>query len=266
MSPSYVAPVSRYLVGVTLLSASALVSCTTEEQPHALEVEIVDTHPFDPASFTQGVEVDENGDLLVGTGMYGQSRIYRTTVENEQTDSHDLSPDFFGEGITNTGEKIWQLTWQENTAIARDPGTLEELSRAQFDGEGWGICYRENHDELIMSDGTDSLRRLDPETFEERERFTVTNGYQEVTGLNELECVGDSVYANIFTTTDIVQINAESGKVEANIDASAIPNKGPAGDPNSVLNGIAAIPGTNRFYLTGKLWPEMYEVRFTPTE
>lgn len=249
-------------MGLTALSACQVDSDTS---PESLEVEILDAHPFDPTSFTQGLEVEEDGSLLVGTGLYGQSRIYRTTTSDEQSSSHDLEPHYFGEGLSNTGELVWQLTWQENTAIARDPDTLEEVSTAEFEGEGWGLCYRESADELIMSDGSAHLRRLDPETFEERERFEVTDPTGSVSGLNELECVGDSIYANIFTTTDIVAIDARDGNVSAHIDASTIPNKGPADDPNSVLNGIAAIPGTDRFYLTGKLWPEMYEVRFTPT-
>ena len=171
----------------------------------------------------------------------------------------DLDPAFFGEGITRIDDILWQLTWQNGTAIRRDAATLEETGRAHYDGEGWGICSREN--EVIFSDGTAELRRMDPETFQERERFTVTLDGQPVLGLNELECVGADIYANVFTTTNIMRIDAATGDVTAVIDASALPNNAEP-DPNNVLNGIAHIPGTEEFYLTGKRWPDMYRVTF----
>ena len=127
-----------------------------------------------------------------------------------------------------------------------------------------GACARGKTQTVIFSDGTDQLRRVDPETLDERERFTVTLDGQPVDGLNELECVGDDIYANIFTTTDIVRINAETGQVEALIDASSLPNNATP-DPNNVLNGIAHIPGSdNEFYLSGKRWPDLYRVTFEP--
>ena len=158
---------------------------------------------------------------------------------------------------------MWQLTWLNNVALRRDAETLKETGRASYEGEGWGICARPEAGEVIFSDGSAQLRRMDPETLEERERFTVTLQGKEVEGLNELECVGDAVYANVFTTTDIVRIDAETGKVTAVIDASGLPNNATA-DPNHVLNGIAHIPGTEEFYLTGKRWPDLYRVRFEP--
>ena len=118
---------------------------------------------------------------------------------------------------------------------------------------------------MIFSDGTEELRRMDPETLEERERFAVTLDGEPVAGLNELECVGNDVYANVFTTTDIVRIDAETGEVTARIDASALPNNA-TDDPNHVLNGIAHIPGTDEFFLAGKRWPDMYRVRFTQAD
>lgn len=225
-------------------------------------VEVLDTHPYDPTAFTQGLEVEPDGTLLVGTGMRGESRIYRTTLDGEQSHSHDLDDEFFGEGLTRHGDTVWQLTWQEGVAFERDAETLEEVGRANYEGEGWGLCSRQ--DELIMSDGTEELRRIDPDTFAERERFQVTLGGEAVDGINELECVGDDVYANVFMTTDILRIDAESGEVTAVIDASGVPDLGDADDPNSVLNGIAHIPDTDRFYLGGKLWTGLHEVRFVP--
>lgn len=242
------------------LLATALVACGSAPAPvERLTVEVVDVHPFDETSFTQGLEVDEDGRLLVGTGMRGDSRIYRSTVDGRQSDSQELDEEFFGEGVTRHGESVWQLTWQAGVALQRDADTLAEVGRAEYEGEGWGLCARQ--DELIMSDGTDRLRRVDPETFAERERFAVTLDGEPVTGLNELECVEGDVYANVFMDTDVVRIDAETGEVTAVIDAAGLANNA-APDPNHVLNGIAHIPGGDRFYLSGKRWPDLYEVRF----
>ncbi len=250
-------------------SSSSSPSSSPEGSPadstvERLGVEIVATHPADPTSFTQGLEVEPGGTLLVGTGRNGQSRIYRTTTSGQVSDEHQLEPTFFGEGLTRYDDVVWQLTWKSGVAFRRDADTLAELDRVNYTGEGWGLCSRDG--ELIMSDGTDKLRRLDPQTFAERERFPVTLQGRPVAGINELECVGDEIYANIFTRTDIVRIDARTGEVTGVIDASAVPDNGPADDPDAVLNGIAHIPGTDRFYLTGKLWPDLYEVRFVPQQ
>ena len=263
------------LSSISAVSAVALlVGCSAEgsstaaqqetEGMEMLTVSINETLPFDDSSFTQGLEVAPDGTLYVATGMNGESRIYRTTTEGKELASQDLAPEFFGEGITRVGDHLWQLTWQSNTAIKRDAETLDELERTSFDGEGWGLCHRQDAGEVIFSDGTAELRRMDPDTLTERERFTVTRDGQPLEGINELECVGDDIYANIFTTTDIVRIDAKTGKVEALIDASGLPNNATP-DPNHVLNGIAHIPGSdNEFFLTGKRWPDMYRVTFEP--
>ncbi|WP_296144765.1 glutaminyl-peptide cyclotransferase [uncultured Corynebacterium sp.] len=263
------------LSSISAVSAVALlVGCSAEgsstsaqqetEGTEMLTVSINETLPFDDTSFTQGLEVAPDGTLYVATGMNGESRIYRTTTEGKELASQDLAPEFFGEGITRVGDHLWQLTWQSNTAIKRDAETLDELERTSFDGEGWGLCHHQDADEVIFSDGTAELRRMDPDTLTERERFTVTRDGQPLEGINELECVGDDIYANIFTTTDIVRIDAKTGKVEALIDASGLPNNA-SPDPNHVLNGIAHIPDSdNEFFLTGKRWPDMYRVTFEP--
>ncbi|AGF71825.1 glutaminyl-peptide cyclotransferase [Corynebacterium halotolerans] len=242
-------------------SAGPAAETLREADVERLSVEIVDIHPFDETSFTQGLEVDEDGALLVGTGQRGESRVYRSTLEGEKLASADLAPEFFGEGLTRVGDHLWQLTWQSGVAFRRDADTLEETGRVDYPGEGWGLCAR--GDELIMSDGTDQLRRLDAETFAERDRFRVTLGGEPVQGVNELECVGDEVYANVFLSTDILRIDAATGAVTGVIDASTLPNNATP-DPDHVLNGIAHVPGTGRFLLGGKRWPDLYEVELVP--
>lgn len=262
------------LCAIAVLSSTALsAACSTDQDPtvssgvvpdlpavqvQQLVPEIIETHPFDDTAFTQGLEVD--GDrLIVGTGEFGSSQIYRTTLEGEKSDIQDLDMQYFGEGITHAGDHVWQLTWRAGTAFKRDADTLEVTDEVSYEGEGWGLCSFA--DSLIMSDGTSQIRHLDPVTFEESSRVTVTLNGEPVEKINELECVDGKVFANIFLSTDIIHFDPDTGGVTAVIDASGLPNNA-AADPNNVLNGIAHIPGTDRFYLAGKRWPDLYEVRF----
>ena len=192
----------------TLLASSA---CTTDEsseapnsstalgsggkqstdptEPKRLNVQVDKSHPWDKSSFTQGVETDAEGSLVVGTGQYKQSRIYRTTLDGKQSDSHDLPNDFFGEGLTIAGDAVWQLTWKEHTAIKRKSSDLSEIGRARYEGEGWGLCSQK--DRLVMSDGTGTLSFRDPATFAKTGEVSVTKAGQATTMLNELECAPD---------------------------------------------------------------------------
>ena len=265
----------RILSCVLALSSSTVSSCggspavdtpadaLSDTPVEQLTVEIVESHPFNDTSFTQGLEMEEDGTLLVGTGWTGESRIYRSTLDGRELTSQDLEPHFFGEGITRHGDTVWQLTWQAGLAMKRDAESLAEVDRVSYPGEGWGLCSFA--DELIMSDGTAELRRLDPGTFGEQSRFTVTRSWEPVAGLNELECVDGQIYANVFLTTDIVRVDAATGDVTAVIDASSLPNRA-TDDPNHVLNGIAAVPGTDRFLLSGKRWPDLYEVELVAAQ
>lgn len=156
------------------------------------------THPWDQTSFTQGVEQATDGRILVGTGHYGESRIYWTTTDGVQSESQPLDEEFFGEGVTIAGDAVWQLTWKKQVAIKRDADTLAEIGRASYSGEGWGLCAQQ--DRLVMSDGTGTLTFRDPESFDELDSVDVTLAGEPVTMLNELECVGDgeTVWANVW--------------------------------------------------------------------
>lgn len=227
-----------------------------------LTPEIVATHPWNPESFTQGVEVDEDGSLIVGTGMNGESRIYRTTMDGQESDSHDLEEKFFGEGITIHGDKVWQLTWKLGTAFERNRDDLSEIRTVNYEGEGWGICS--DGSRLIMTDGSGALTFRDPETFDKTGSVEVTVDGRETTYLNELDCSEDgNVYANVWQTDQILRIDPETGHVTGVVDATGAfdAQSKPGAD---VLNGIAQIPGTDRYLLTGKKWDTAYEVRFVP--
>lgn len=238
-----------------------------------LNIEVVAEHPFDDRAFTQGLEIDDDGSLLVGTGQYGESAIWRVRdwrAGSAAENRHDLPREFFGEGITRSGNRVWQLTWKKGVAFARDAVTLEETGRAEYSGEGWGLC--DQGDRLVMSDGSHTLTFRDPVTFDETGRVDVVVGDVRVDQLNELECVdgpdGPEVWANRWTTNDIVRIDPATGEVTGFADATAlVESLSPeARSRADVFNGIAHVPGTDHFLVTGKYWPTLFEVRFTPAE
>jgi glutaminyl-peptide cyclotransferase len=225
-----------------------------------MRAEVLEVRPHDPTAFTQGLELVD-GVLYEGTGLEGESAVRAIDPETGAVQRETALPrDFFGEGITVVGDTIWQLTWQDGVAIRRDRGTLVERERVDYTGEGWGICH--DGERLVMSDGTAELTFRDPETFDETGRQEVHDGDgTPVERLNELECVDGSVYANVWQTDRIVRIDPDSGDVTATIDLAGLLPEADRGQAD-VLNGIAAIPGTDQFLVTGKLWPKMFRVRF----
>ncbi len=242
------------------------------ERLHAPVVEVLD---FNEDSFTQGLEISSDGQLLVGTGQYGQSRLYKVDpLTGEESVSAALESQYFGEGITQYGNSIWQLTWKAGKALRYDASSLQRIGQASYPGEGWGLCALDSalpgaSDFLVMSDGSSFLRIVDPDSFAEISRFEVTVDGQALEKINELECVPahesvsgkDEIYANVWFSTDIVRIDPSTGAVTAIIDTSEVVNNS-APESNNVLNGIAHIPGTDEFYVTGKRWPDLYRVKF----
>jgi len=220
---------------------------------------VVATRPHDDEAFTQGLVV--LGDTVYeSTGLYGESTLRivdRVTGDVER--SIALAADVFGEGIELVGDRLIQLTWREETAIVWDAATFEEVSRFGYDGEGWGLCH--DGERLVMSNGTPTLTFRDAETFAVTGEVTVERNGVPVDNLNELECAGGLVFANVWTTTDIVVVDPATGEVTAVIDAAALDTVDD-GTANAVLNGIAYDPVGAVFLVTGKLWPTLYEVRF----
>ncbi|MEV4127695.1 glutaminyl-peptide cyclotransferase [Nocardia sp. NPDC049707] len=251
----------RSLAIVVLVSLLGTTGCgSSGDDPPRLRIEVVGTRPHDPRAFTEGLEVDGTV-LYESTGMPGASgvRVTDLTTGDELTRS-ELPAPYFGEGVTKAGTTLWQLTWRDRVAIARDPVTLAERTRASYDGEGWGLCTRANT--VVMSNGTDTLTFRDPVTFAPTGTVTLTT--RNRAKLNELDCAADgSVYANAYPTDEILHIDPETGRVLAVIDASGLlPATVRAG--TDVLNGIAQLPGTDHFLITGKYWPTIFEVRFVP--
>nr|WP_240394152.1 glutaminyl-peptide cyclotransferase [Corynebacterium lactis] len=256
-------------------------------QVPTLPISITATYPFgDPAAppFVQGLEFEPDGSLLVGTGLYGQSTIYRLRdwAHNQSatpTEVNDLSPDLFGEGITRHGDRLWQLTWKEGKAIERDASSLGAIRDVPLETEGWGTCSFD--DSIVTSDGSGTLTLRDPSSFAPTKRIDVSAGGQPTTWLNELECVdtgtGREVWANVWQSPYIYRIDAASGDVTGIVDAQPLINdllsrvSEEQRQNVDVLNGIALIPGSDegarneadghrQFLLTGKKWPLAYRV------
>jgi glutamine cyclotransferase len=239
------------------------VSSTGRLPVEQLRVKVLQSLPHDPRAFTQGLEM-AGGRLYESTGGFGESAVTAGPAGEAPTARAQLPDLLFGEGITVLGPTLWQLTWRDGIAVERDNRTLAERRRVTYTGEGWGLCHRRRDNRLVMSDGSARLTFRDPVTFASTGTLTVTEHGQAVPRLNELECVGpDTVYANVYWTDRIVRIDTGTGTVTGSIDAAGLLT--PRERRNaSALNGIAAIPGTDEFLLTGKLWPKMFRVRFVP--
>jgi glutaminyl-peptide cyclotransferase len=227
----------------------------------SLRVEVVRTYPHDPTAFTQGLLVDDKGRLLESTGRYNSSDVRVVDVATGAVlDRTSIPGNLFGEGLAQVGNRLVQLTWQERRALVFDAATLDLLSVTfDYDSEGWGLCH--DGARLVMSDGSSTLTFRVPDTFERAGAVGVTLGGAALDQLNELECAEGKVYANVWQTDTIVEIDPEDGRVTAQIDASGLLSSEERAETD-VLNGIAKVPGKDTFYITGKLWPKLFEVRF----
>ena len=214
--------------------------------------------PHSNKAYTQGLEFSD-GFLYEGTGQYGESMLFKIDLQkNEIVQSLNLPSDVFGEGITILSDKIFQLTWRSNLGYVYGKSTFNRLYEFNYPTEGWGLCN--NGKELIMSDGTETIYFLDAEYFQEIRKIQVYNDKGPVKNLNELEYINGEIYANIYGSDLIVAIDPEKGKVKKQIDLSGILDKSKVKDPIDVLNGIAWNANTKQLIVTGKWWPEFFEI------
>lgn len=220
---------------------------------------IIHSYPHDSEAFTQGLAY-QNGFLFEGTGLHGRSSLRKVKLETgDVLKQVDLAPEYFGEGIALLGKDIIQLTWQSQTGFVYDLNDFHLLRRFSYTGEGWGLTG--NGTELYMSDGTDEIRVLDGKTFQEKRRIKVRDGEVPVRQLNELEIVNGEIFANVWQTDRIARISPTSGKVLGWIDLTDLLSPMYRRSPGAVLNGIAYDAAGKRLFVTGKLWPRLFEIR-----
>ncbi|HEV2469072.1 MAG TPA: glutaminyl-peptide cyclotransferase [Candidatus Sulfotelmatobacter sp.] len=224
---------------------------------------IVHTYPHDPKSFTQGL-IFVDGHLYESTGLNGRSSLRMVDLTTGRVlQKYDLPQDYFGEGLTDWGSTLIQLTWKAHTAFVYDRFSFRLLKTFHYDGEGWGLTHDSTH--LIMSDGTSYLRFLDPSTFKVMRRLQViVDSGHPIENLNELEFIRGEIYANVWHSDDIVRISPETGKILGVIDLHGIIEEPDLQEGDAVLNGIAFDAANNRLFVTGKLWPSLFEICILP--
>ncbi|MDE0915657.1 MAG: glutaminyl-peptide cyclotransferase [Planctomycetota bacterium] len=221
---------------------------------------IVATYPHDRASYTQGLIIHE-GVLYESTGRYQESNLMTVDMQTGKALlRHRLEPVYFGEGIAIWKGLLVQVTWKEGVAFIYDRRNFQEQYRLTYSGEGWGLCT--DDESLIMSDGTDTLRFVGPTDLKVKRLLPVTLDGQSLWNLNELEFIRGEIWANVYQREIIVRIDPETGKVNSVIDLRGLQAKQRVPDlAQDVLNGIAYDAQENKIYITGKHWPNLYEIR-----
>jgi glutaminyl-peptide cyclotransferase len=223
--------------------------------------QVVRSYPHDREAFTQGL-IYRDGFLYEGTGLYERSSVRKVKLETGQVlQIHTVPRQYFGEGITEWKGTIVELTWRTEVGFVYNASTFEQVRTFHFDGEGWGLT--QDGTQLIMSDGSSRLRFLDPSTFLETGRIEVHDAKGPVKSLNELEFVRGEVYANIWQTDRIARISPKDGTVTGWIDLQGLLPPGERAGVD-VLNGIAYDAAGDRLFVTGKLWPRVYEIKLVP--
>ncbi len=262
--PKRVFPGFVHVAIVTAAMAAASVCAKPAARapsPPTFHLKVVHVYPHDPRAFTQGLLLVD-GAVYESTGLNGRSTVRRVDLTSGQVEQESrLSPEFFGEGLARVGQRLIQLTWKSHKALVWDLATLKRESEFSYEGEGWGLCFDGRH--LLMSDGSDQLTLRNATSFAKEGEVHVRLAGQPLANLNELECRGSLVYANVWHDNHIARIDAKSGDVTAWIDASGLLDPSEAAGAD-VLNGIADMASTEHLLVTGKLWPHLYEVEVVP--
>jgi len=221
--------------------------------------QIVNMFPHDSNAFTQGLILSD-GKLLESTGQEGFSSLRRVDLQTGKVlKKVDVPKPYFAEGIALLNGKIYQLTWQHQVGFIYDEQSFERVGQFNYTGEGWGLAT--DGTSLILSDGSNRLRFLDPSNFHVTRTITVLDGQTPVNELNELEFVHGEIYANVWHDNRIATIDPQSGHVTAWIDLNGLMPAGELQDQEAVLNGIAYDQANDKLYVTGKLWPRLFEIR-----
>lgn len=247
-----------YLLSSIVICAAP---CSAQNKAPTYGYRVVHTYPHDSKAFTQGLIYLE-GYLYESTGLNGQSSLRKVELQTGAVlQNYDLSSQYFGEGLTNWKNSLIQLTWKAQTGFVYDRRTFRLLRTFHYPCEGWGLTQDGVH--LILSDGSSSLRFLDPQTFQVAKTLKVSDDGIEVHDLNELEYVRGQIYANVWQTDLIAVISPQNGNVLAWIDLSGLRPASVRGNSDAVLNGIAFDAAHNRLFVTGKVWPKSFEIKLT---
>jgi len=221
--------------------------------------EVIATYPHDSAAFTQGLFIHD-GELFESTGQVGASGLRRVELETGRVvQQAAIEPPYFGEGSVQLGDRIYMLSWLSRTGFVFDAESFERIGTFSYEGEGWGLTHDGTH--LIVSDGSARLRRIDPQDFSPAGTIDVTLGGRPVRRLNELEWVDGEIWANVWQSAMIVRIDPQTGEVTGLIDLSGLVPEGLARSRDAVANGIAWDRETRQIFVTGKLWPELFEIQ-----
>jgi glutaminyl-peptide cyclotransferase len=248
------------IFGPSLFAQSA--RGTRAAHPPEYTFEIVRSFPHDPNAFTQGLAF-RDGFLYEGTGLNGRSSLRKVRLDSgEVVQQTDLAPEFFGEGIALLNNEVVELSWQSQTGFVYDLSDFHLLRKFSYPGEGWGLAS--NGHDFFMSDGTADIRVLDGDSLKEKRRFTVHDGNSAIDQLNELEFVEGEIFANVWQTDRIVRISPQNGKVVGWIDLQGLLSSIYRLAPGAVLNGIAYDSIRKRLFVTGKLWPRIFEIKLVP--
>jgi glutaminyl-peptide cyclotransferase len=242
------------------LLAAALSSAAHPQQPDTYQV--IRAYPHDAQAFTQGL-IYFDGHLYESAGEYGKSSLRMEDLDTGGLLKFDDVPaKYFAEGLTDWGNTLIQLTWKEHVALVYDRATFRFLHTLPYTGEGWGLTHDDKS--IILSDGTANLRFMDPTTFKELRRITVKDHGKPIEELNELEFIHGEIYANIWHSDRIARISPATGKVLGWIDLTNLLPAGEHSTAEAVLNGIAWDPTHDRLFVTGKLWPKIFEIKVIP--
>src|SRR5262245_27251441 len=226
--------------------------------------EVVNAYPHDAKAFTQGLVFDQ-GVFYESTGLNGSSSLRRVEIETGKVlKKIDVPNQFFAEGLALLNGHLYQLTWQAQRGFVYDLDSFDKVREFGYTGEGWGLTHDAHS--LIMSDGSNRIRFIDPETFDVQRMINVQDGARAVTQLNELEYIKGEIYANIWMHNSIARIDPQSGKVNSWIDMSGLRPPESRGDSQAVLNGIAYDETSDRLFVTGKYWPKLFEIKLKPRQ
>ncbi len=255
--------IGRILPMILLLAPTSAPAAASEGVP-VYTYRVKKTYPHDPLAFTQGL-VYGDGILYESTGLRGRSSLRRVALETGKVlQRTSLLPMYFGEGIAVFHHRIYQLTWTSGVGFVYDRKSLTLQREFHYGIEGWGMTHDETS--LIVSDGSSNLYFWDPETLLETRHITVRDGGKIVPNLNELEYIDGEIYANIWQEDRIARISPETGKVLAWIDLAGLLTDAERSGEEDVLNGIAYDPVGKRLFVTGKLWPKLFEIELIPTK